>query len=66
MNLDTRIFVGNHKGEIVEFTQRFLIKPTSGPLFLDEAKRENDEIMQINFWWMFLIAENILGIGMDH
>lgn len=40
--------MGGDEGQIVEFTQGFLIKPASGLIFLNEAKCENDEIVQID------------------
>lgn len=36
------------KEKPVEFTRRSVIKPTSGPISLDETKRDNNEIVQIN------------------
>lgn len=36
------------KGQPIELTRRYLIKPTSRPVSLNEAKRNNHEIVQID------------------
>lgn len=59
MNLDTKMVLGGDERQTIEFTRRFLIKPGSGPVSLDEAKRDNDEILEIDFSWKFsLIVGN--------
>ncbi len=40
--------MGGNEGQTVELIQRFPIQPTPDPVSLDKAKRENNEIVQID------------------
>lgn len=48
MNQDTKMVIGRDEEQQIELTRRFLIKPVSGPVSLNEAKYDNDKIVQIN------------------
>lgn len=48
MNLDTKMVIGTDKRQLIKLTKRFCIKLISGPIYPKEAKRDNDEIVQMD------------------
>ena len=49
MNLATKIIIRRDQDQTIKLISRFYIKPASGSMDLKKAKRNNDEIMQIDF-----------------
>lgn len=49
MNPDTKMVMKRDERQLVELTQRFFINLASGLVFLDKAKFDNDEIVEIDF-----------------
>lgn len=45
--------VERDKGQLVEFIQRFLLKSAFGFVSFNKAKRDNHEIVQMDFGWKF-------------
>ncbi len=48
MNLAIKIVVGEDKRQTIKLIWKFYIKPTSGSVYLKEAERDNDKMVQIN------------------
>ncbi len=40
--------MGGGGGQSIELNLRFSIKPTSGSMYLEKAKHDNNEVVQIN------------------
>ncbi len=48
MNLDIKMVLVRDEKQLIEFTWRFCINSVFGSIYLEKAKRNNNEIMQIN------------------
>lgn len=49
MNFNTKLFMKRDERQLVQLTRRLLIKPLFCLELLDKAKRDNHEVMQIDF-----------------